>query len=348
MPRPRKRADFDLPIFRRSDELPAEEQHDKEAAVPEPPETPPVAEPHANEPDWWESPYKGGGPAKPKGFPRALYPPDSEDNGKEPSIKGKDVIAYKRTICKLGRWNPWDPDAWDQAFSNDFSHGRGSGNVGDSGVAGFQRQMGIQPTGWIGEQTFNALRYALVPQGPNVGTQAMDSVAVQMLNEAYDYFTAPPKPRIEDIEDSMYHYLYNSIASEPKLHYSQNRAMTHLGVAPGKGFTCDCSGHSTSTYYWAQQELGVTVPDPNGNAYNGYGYTGTLINNPKVGAPYKVGDLALYGPSTGDTSHVCTCMIAGSADESVWCSMGSEAAPYSVDLRYRDDLLCVVRPGLTP
>jgi hypothetical protein len=122
--------------------------------------------------------------------------------------------------------------------------------------------------------------------------------------------------------------------------------MTHLGRAPEAGGTCDCSGHSTGAYYWARLETELPVPDPNGRGFDGYGYTGTLINNPKASSPYKVGDLALYGPSSSSTSHVTTCYAAGDASSSRWCSHGSEDGPYDVSLHYRSDLLVVVRPPL--
>ena len=297
--------------------------------------------------DWWTTPYKGGGPAKPKGFPRPLYPPGAKSQGKTPSVDGPDVVAYKRTLCRLGRWQPWDPDAWDDSFSNLFSHGRGTGMVGDSGVAGFQRQMNVQSTGWVGSSTFNMLRSARVPTGPHTGEMAMDGPAVNLINQAYARFQKPPAPSPDDVRSAMADYCRRSIASAGGIHYSQNRAMTHLGKKPESGFTADCSGHATGTYFWAQDVLGSPVPDPNHSGYNGYGYTGTLINNPKVSSPYKIGDLALYGPSTSNTSHVVTCYQAGDASSAKWCSHGSEEGPYSVALRYRSDLLCVVRPGVT-
>src|SRR5262245_204453 len=114
-----------------------------------------------------------------------------------------------------------------------------------------------------------------------------------------------------------------------------------FGVSPDVEQDADCSSHATQSYYFAG------APDPNpGENYSGYGYTGTLINNPKVGSPYEVGDLAIYGTSYGNTTHVVTCFQAGSSSSARWCSHGSEAAPYSVALYYRSDLLAVVRPGL--
>jgi hypothetical protein len=65
-----------------------------------------------------------------------------------------------------------------------------------------------------------------------------------------------------------------------------------------------------------------------------------------VSAPYQIGDLAIYGTSYGNTTHVVTCYAPGDAGSADWCSHGSEAAPYPVALHYRGDLLCVCRPGL--
>lgn len=143
-------------------------------------------------PSWWQEPYKGGGPAKVKGFPRALYPPAGANHGKTPSKDGPDVIAYKRTISRLGRW-PWQE--FDDHFSDRFSLGNPSSSVQDSGVAGVQRQQHIDDTGWIGEKTFSALRYSLVPaEFQHGGEQAMDSVACDLIDEAWEMFQGQPEP----------------------------------------------------------------------------------------------------------------------------------------------------------
>ena len=131
----------------------------------------------------YEHAYPGGPMVAVLGFPRPLYPPDhpSEPN----PVDGSDVEAYKRTISRLGRWK-WQ--TFDQAFSNGFSHGK-SGNVIDSGVEGFQRQMKIQATGNIGKETFNALRSALIPEGlPHAGEYGMDGHSVELINAAYNRF----------------------------------------------------------------------------------------------------------------------------------------------------------------
>jgi hypothetical protein len=279
-------------------------------------------------PNWdYESKY----PTNPK-------PPDVElpRNVKVGDADGPDILAYKAAISRGGRW-PWPANGragFDDTYSKGFANGKSGGNVGDSGVKGFQRQANLDDDGEIGPQTFEAMRVALIPSGlPHAGEPLFDSVCINQLKDAAH--SPAPGGGAAALAD----YARRSINSEPKIHYSQARPMTHLGVPPEEGFTADCSGHSTSCYY----EAGW--PDPNKANFNGSGWTGTLSNNPKVGAPYQVGDLGLYGTSWGGGStHVVTCYIAGDAPTAVWVSHGSEQAPYPVSLYYRSDMLGVVRP----
>jgi hypothetical protein len=144
---------------------------------------------------WQEQPYEGGRMIDLPGFPRPLYPPDAAEQGMTPSIQGPDVIGYKRTGARLGRWG-WDPDGWDETYSNTFAHGKNGGNAGESGLAGIQRQAHISPpTGWIGEKTFNLLRSVKIPHGlPHAGEYAMDAVAQDLFVEAWERFKGSPMP----------------------------------------------------------------------------------------------------------------------------------------------------------
>jgi len=135
---------------------------------------------------WWEKPYPGAPMVKVKGFPRPCYPPDAAEHGKTPSMNGADIEAYKRTVSRAGRW-PWGQ--FDETFSNGFSHGR-SGNVGETGIAGIQRQQKIDATGWIGKSTFNVLRSIVIPpELPHAGEMAMDAFSVDLIEEAFDLFS---------------------------------------------------------------------------------------------------------------------------------------------------------------
>jgi hypothetical protein len=148
---------------------------------------------------WYEKPYPGGPMVAVKGFPRPLYPPDAASKGKKPSVAGPDVEAYKRIVSRCGRW-AWTQ--YDQTYSNGFAHGK-SGNVGETGVAGVQRQQKISDTGWIGPDTFNLLRSIRIPLGlPNAGNPAMDAYSVDLINAAWKRFGGkepipkPPPPPI--------------------------------------------------------------------------------------------------------------------------------------------------------
>ena len=133
---------------------------------------------------WWESASPGApmvGPA----MPRPLYPPDASSRGKRPSSPGSDVVAIKRAVWRAGHW-PGPADGFDSTFSNGFAHGR-SGNVSENGLAGLQRQNGIDATGWMGEATYNLIRSALVPAGlPHAGEHILDDVAIELLDDYAD------------------------------------------------------------------------------------------------------------------------------------------------------------------
>src|SRR5262245_57334864 len=133
---------------------------------------------------------------KVKGFPGPLYPPDAAP-GKTPSPDSPLALACKRTAARCGAW-PWDPDGWDDSYSNKFAHG-GSPET-HAGIAGLQRWSGtLDDTGWLGEKTFNFLRSVKVPQGrTHAGEMAMDSVAVSWVNEAYEDANPPTTKTVRE------------------------------------------------------------------------------------------------------------------------------------------------------
>ena len=118
-----------------------------------------------------------------KGFPFPLFPPDSP---KGPSPDSDFTLALKRTAARIGAW-PWDPEGWDDSYSNRFGHGDGWDDETHAGIEGLQHWSGtISATGNVGEATFNFLRSVKVPQGrTHAGEMAMDSVAVNQINAAF-------------------------------------------------------------------------------------------------------------------------------------------------------------------
>lgn len=129
---------------------------------------------------------------EPGKFPGPLYPPDAAP-GHTPSKDSDFVVAVKRAAAHCGAW-PWDPESWDDSYSNRFAHG--DEPVSHAGVEGLQRWSGtLEPTGWVGEKTFNFLRSVLIPQGrTHAGEPAWDSVCVNLTAAAYED-AHPPAPQ---------------------------------------------------------------------------------------------------------------------------------------------------------
>lgn len=134
---------------------------------------------------------------------------------------------------------------------------------------------------------------------------------------------------------------------EARWHYSQRRPYTGLGAAPQTYHVNDCSGYVALCFYWAGRHSGHTVHDPLDEHYSGWGYTGTSITYLDAHkAPvdkYRIGDVAFYGTSHSNTTHMTVCRKAGTSETSVWSSFGQEAGPQPVKLHYRRDLLGAYR-----
>jgi CHAP domain len=250
--------------------------------------------------EWYEKGYPGGPMVAVKGFPRPLYPPDAAPKYKS-SIDGSDIEAYKRTISRAGRW-VWQ--AFDQVFSNGFSHGKGP-NVTDTGVAGVQRQQGIQPTGYIGKETFNLLRSIMIPEGlPNAGQYAMDARSVELINAAFDRFKG------EEPDDRP------TSAAQARL----NKAKTQLGKKESPirsnmqeyGAWYNMNGVPWCAIFctWCDQLGGK--PTKSFARYTRYAYVPYIVNDARLGrnglsltSSPKPGDLVCYDwARDGEYDHV--------------------------------------------
>ena len=82
---------------------------------------------------------------------------------------------------------------------------------------------------------------------------------------------------------------------------------------------CDCSAFVTYCYSWAG------APDPNGQGYNGQGYTGTLLSHGTsiTKAQAVPGDVIVYGKGTGDH----TALIVEAGNDPMTVSMGEQGDP---------------------
>lgn len=121
----------------------------------------------------------------------------------------------------------------------------------------------------------------------------------------------------------------NLIAHEPQVHYSQVRPYP-VHAKPGQyPITLDCSSAVTLLCKWAG------LKDPNGPHYNynGYGYTGTLLDGPcrHYFSPARayVGALVIFGPGTGEHA----AMVIGELGHNpLLFSHGMERGPLAIRL----------------
>jgi CHAP domain len=129
---------------------------------------------------WNDSPPRGHPMEGSDDFPGPLYPPSHPKDSKDSDF----VIAVKRAAAHLGAW-PWDPPAWDDAYSEKFAM---------EAIKPIQKWSGtIDPTGNCGTKTYNFLRSVLIQQGrTHAGEPAWDSVCINLTAAAYENQHQPP------------------------------------------------------------------------------------------------------------------------------------------------------------
>lgn len=113
-----------------------------------------------------------------------------------------------------------------------------------------------------------------------------------------------------------------AVQNTDRIHYAETRPIPHVqpGRLPALPFTTDCSGFVTMAYQWAGGQ------DPNGNRFNGQGFTGTIIRAAKriLRVPQaRPGDPLVYGPDTG--WH--TALVIEPGPDPLTVSHGQESEP---------------------
>lgn len=210
--------------------------------------------------------------------------------------RGKDVIAVKRALSKAGymKWGGFTP-----LF----------GPFAVTALKKFQKAKKLRPDGEVGPTTlkvlakyFDAYSFLLY-----VGHAPADSKEERMRNQIVAYAL----------------WGYNNRGS---MHYAQQRPMDLLRDLKHLPVWNDCSEFATKAYKYAG------APDPNGNNYNGSGYTGTLATHGRYASRAQPGDLVLYGPAP-TYEHVAIYIGNGRV-----ISHGSEPGPYLLPVNYRADV----------
>lgn len=131
----------------------------------------------------------------------------------------------------------------------------------------------------------------------------------------------PDTPRDLVVEEALWWVRHAALCT-----YRQRRPMDPLKHVPREG---DCSESATLCYRWA------SMADPNGRGYDGYGYTGTLIEHGRR-IPWQAarpGDLVFYGRG-GWPSHVAVVIDGGEV-----MSFGSTPPRIWPTIAYRSDVL---------
>lgn len=137
-----------------------------------------------------------------------------------------------------------------------------------------------------------------------------------------------------------------AIANEPNIHYDQKRPNATY-VNPTSTYGSDCSMMVIQASGYAMERSGLKLVDPAKQNWSGFGNTDMYEDDwPKIGAPFRVGDLSHFQ----NERHVIECIHAGDIATAVWGSHGQEAGPMSYKLteysRYPSEYMFSVRPDI--
>ena len=123
---------------------------------------------------------------------------------------------------------------------------------------------------------------------------------------------------------------YWGLRHEKLIHYAEVRPIPIQpnGKVPPLPLTTDCSGFFTLCYRAAG------CPDPNGNNYNGEGFTGTLLKHGSI-IPWRLakpGDGVVYGEGNGHHVGILV-KKAATVFSCMTVSHGFEGGPIEISIR---------------
>jgi hypothetical protein len=190
------------------------------------------------------------------------------------------------------------------------------------------------------------IRAAIIPAGlAHAGEYALDRYARTLIqDEAGLTASSTAEARVQKFITEFWEI---AIAHAGAWHYSQARPGKVI-VDPAAGGFSDCSLMVIQAHHYAKRKASVNVPDPSKMGYSGYGNTDLYEDDwPKVGAPYRVGDLAHFHSER----HIIECIAPGDVKTAKWGSNGREAAPELIAslagyARFPGEFLYIVRPTL--
>ena len=249
-------------------------------------------------------------------------------------MKGPTAEALKRFCARLGLIDWVD---FDQHYNAKLEVAMRRG----------QKAAKISPTGQYGKDSWMWVRTARVPKGkPREGEYALDQYGRWLIQDEAGKNAESTEE--EKVQKALSEFGYQVIRYEARIGYDQYRP-GDVTVDPGQVYESDCSLTVIQAFNYAARKTGVKVPDPSRQNYTGYGNTDQYEDDwPKVGSPFRVGDLAHFHSER----HVMYCIKAGNIDTAEWCSHGRTAGPELIRLRtysrFPNEYLFTVRPPLTP
>jgi hypothetical protein len=253
--------------------------------------------------------------------------------------KGNTAEALKRAVSRLGM-HDWEE--FDQHYNRWLWEA-----VADLKIKWGLRKASQERDGSYGKAFWEAIRTKKVPKGqPHAGEWALDHYSRKIVQDEAGFIAV--NSDLAKVQFRITEFWQILIAHSGAWHYDQGRPVDTT-VDPAKGGYNDCSGAVIQAHRYAQDKSGITVPDPAKWKYNGYGNTDWYLDDwPKIGAPFRVGDLAHFHSER----HVIECIKPGNFDTAVWGSNGSEAAPDRIAplrsyYRFPDEYMFTVRPPLT-
>lgn len=247
--------------------------------------------------------------------------------------KGPTAEALKRAMSRLGYF-AWSD--FDQHYNQKLM----------SSMADWQMHKGITPpTGDFGKMTWDAMRSQTVVIG-GIRQYALDAYALKLVQDEAKITSTSDKEAL--VQKYITEFWTISIAHAGLWHYNDNFRPVNVNANPATGGTSDCSGMVIQSHAYAKRKTGLNVPDPAKQHWSGYGNTDLYEDDwPKIGAPYRVGDLAHFHSSR----HVIECIKPGDVNTAQWGSNGREAAPELIHSlasysRFPSEFMFVVRPTL--
>lgn len=242
--------------------------------------------------------------------------------------KGPTAEALKRAMSRLGLidWTDFDPH-YDQTLAAALAEW-------DPGNTGY------------GEGRCKKLRSARVPKGrEHAGEYALDAYGQKLIQDE-----AGATDEGDDEAEVMRYireFWRKAVQNRARWRYTQTRPFQVFVDPSGSYVRGDCSSTVVQAVAYAGGKAGVKVVDPSKQSFSGFGNTDLFEDDwPKIGAPYRVGDLAHFH----SPRHVVQCIRPGNLWTAEWGSNGKEADPTSFVLanysRFPGEFMFVVRPTL--